>query len=62
MHHYSWGKDGTLTPCTVNRKGVCHKNVNKGWKCWDYTNEAALRDACAAAGASPDVEPWNSMS
>jgi hypothetical protein len=62
MHYYSWGKDGTLTPCTINRGGKCHKNVNKNWKCWDYVQEDTLRAACEAAGASPDVEPWASFS
>jgi len=61
MSKYSWGKDGTLTPCVINRKGECHKNTNKSWKCWDYTTEEALRAACEAAGASPDVEPWKSF-
>ena len=62
MHYYSWGKDGTLTPCVINRGGKCHKNTNKSWKCWDYTTEEALRAACAAAGAGADVDPWKSFS
>merc|ERR1712241_103021 len=29
------------TPCTVNRGGACHKNVNKDWKCTQFHEDAS---------------------